>query len=578
MGRCVVRSTSAVAITFAFVVSGSTAMAAPAESCTAWELLPPAPYPVDAVKVEVRWDEHFGEQIVHYEIQEPGGSWIVSQYAGCKIGALECDEHEPMVLLSPEVQSDPELYDYGRTVFFAANAEVGQEAGTYTITAESRGACTYYDGDEPYYSGFPASLPVTVNVSYYRAGEAAPCLTQTIGPAGIPAITASYEDGPAPEVKLATFEWSASAAEICDHTADAVLPGLDPLIGAIVAAAPPGPDEDVPMESAEDGTDGVDEATDAEVTGTADPEAPDRPRRASRDSLDAMRILIYLAVEGVKARNSIGSTWTSENTERLAGAFLLWLLDDPEDEDPPDAIADEAAGDDQPAAIADEAAGEADESATTARPGKAPGPEDPPPEIKPKHQVADSVWGTPTTTIKVRGPSGKKSKLKVGWYQITQGFDGRRDFYDRKGRLLGTSPPGDRDRHPVLTRDEWIDARDAHAAAKVEYVMDWFIGNPPPAAPPPKLPPEADDEVVVSLRRSTPVIPFPLAGSNLDPPREAYVWIEPSADPYYTAWMDAKGGIVLSDLAGNRVGRIHPSSSPGFFIRQHRAEEPPPAQ
>jgi hypothetical protein len=556
MGGGIRQASIGVAASIVLMVAsiGMGASAQPDAECNTSSVLPAAPYPVDVVVVDARWDEHFGEQLVAYTIKRPSGQDELWGVAGCDIGALECDEYEPLVLVSDAIEGALELSDYFNTLFHASNARVSHDSGRFSLTVQGLGACVYYDGDEPYHSDFPSSLPVTATVSYYRAGEATPCLSQTIGPAGIPAITASYVEGLPPEVTFATFEWGGSAAGICGSAAEAtaaVLPGVDPDIEAIL---PPDPVGREPTDEAGD--------TGREASARAEPSA-------GRASARARRILDLLLYTAFTAEDKIprvsGRPVVQVTPEEIAAVLIMKLLTDA------DLLEDVA--EDRSGGAEGNATGDADGPTSVTRPDKVSGPQKPPPDIKPKHRVAGSSWATPTSTVKIGDMSGKKPKLKAGkWYQMTAGFDGRRDFYDRKGRLIGTIPPSERDRVVVQTQDEWRDALDAHAAAKAAYVLDWLIEDPPPSNPPTGTLPRTDQgSFWVSLKRAVPLVIT--EQDSAGEIRVKTVWHEPRPETYLKGTYGDDGSIWLAD--DERVlGQIE-GHDPERYIRLHQAETAP---
>jgi hypothetical protein len=54
-------------------------------------------------------------------------------------------------------------------------------------------------------------------------------------------------------------------------------------------------------------------------------------------------------------------------------------------------------------------------------------------------------------------PTVAEKTLKTGtWYQMKDNDDGSRDFYNKKGNWIGTSPVNDRDKVRVLAKDQEV--------------------------------------------------------------------------------------------------------------------------
>jgi len=134
----------------------------------------------------------------------------------------------------------------------------------------------------------------------------------------------------------------------------------------------------------------------------------------------------------------------SERTETLASLMGLFLL----------LRADAAASEDSTGAVAPPTT-TTDEGTTAAatEPAKAP----PRMGKRAKKQQREWVSLPAPAVIYEAYPTVEKRKLKTGvWYQMKENDDGSRDFYNKKGNWLGTSPIDDRDKVEVRMRGEEV--------------------------------------------------------------------------------------------------------------------------
>jgi hypothetical protein len=74
-----------------------------------------------------------------------------------------------------------------------------------------------------------------------------------------------------------------------------------------------------------------------------------------------------------------------------------------------------------------------------------------------KKQGREWVWLPAPAIVYQTYPTVEEKKLKTGtWYQMRENDDGSRDFYNRKGKWIGTNPPKERDQVVVRKKGEGV--------------------------------------------------------------------------------------------------------------------------
>ena len=89
----------------------------------------------------------------------------------------------------------------------------------------------------------------------------------------------------------------------------------------------------------------------------------------------------------------------------------------------------------------------------------APAPSKPPPPMKgrAKKQGREWIWLPAPAVVYQTYPTVREKTLKTGkWYQMKVNDDGSRDFYNKKGNWIGTSPVDDRGKVRVQVRDQEV--------------------------------------------------------------------------------------------------------------------------
>jgi hypothetical protein len=410
-----------------------------------------------AIVVRVDWGEQRRNSMLTYVVtrsSEPlispyGGGGATGWSAGCDAAAVGgCETVEPLILTDAPVT--------GANVTWLAE-------GRYTIVAGNAAACAYYQGDKPIYAKASDPMPVSASIEYYPAAGKGPPLSWMVESVDVPTYELAPMDASARR-SLGTFDWdpvrgisNLTAAGASDATVTASDPGVPdapPLPPGIIAGSPPGPGDFSTPDEEPDLPEDQAATTDPDAPTGAVPDTAERlmrflvamgvsidPFRNASEGTDAERaldgVMLLRALVVLALRSALDQ---GRDTADLAAAYhalglIGLLLEDEEAATPPT---------------------RKDTTGATAEAPKGGGKL---PKMKgaAKKQGREWVWLPAPAIVYQTYPTVEEKKLKTGtWYQMRENDDGSRDFYNRKGKWIGTNPPKERDQVVVRKKGEGV--------------------------------------------------------------------------------------------------------------------------
>ena len=441
MGGTAGRSTVALSVAAVLLASTSGAILA-TEGCdsSAANGTPAAPTGQAALTLDVTWDSS-DEVLVEYWAVPSGGDGYPAPpdwTGGCTDDAWGvCPPAYPLILTEPAIPG------YNTT----------DRASAYTLMAMVRGACVYPKADSQpdnervtgVYDSI-SEVPVTATITDREAdgsvrSEATMAAVLPMPPdAGIADYSIWWR-------ALGTFDWDPTtglkdAQPTKEHPDDLVVEDTDSALEALAQPDPVSePDETIaPGAFAPSTTPSPVERVEVALRWISRLGPATRGHEAAIGS--AWQWVLFAAVQAFVAAEARGQdTAELEGAIRALVLFVLLRDREPERFDEIEPVPDDSA------------------AGATAAPEPPPSgpPPDPPPKMgkRAKQEQRRWVWLPAAALIYQTYPNVTKKKLETAtWYQMKVNDDGSRDFYNRKGRWIGTNPIDEREAVTVRRRGD----------------------------------------------------------------------------------------------------------------------------